>query len=89
MTSSFGKKDSGSWDYGKKAMGVFTKGVKLAGDVESAAGEVSTYAGLGATGAAMIGAEPIAAGLLGVAGLAKTVQLGAGEAKTMGKKIER
>jgi len=87
--TNFGKKDSSSWDYGNKAMGVFTKGVKLAGDVESVAGDVSTYAGLGATGAAMIGAEPIAAGLLGVAGLAKSVQLGAGEAKSIGKRIER
>ena len=48
-----------------------------ASQVGGIAGEVAKYAGMGATGMAMIGAEPVAGALLGVAGLAKGVEAGA------------
>jgi hypothetical protein len=88
--TSFGKKDSSAWDYGKKAMGVVTKGVKLAGEVEGVAGEVGNLSMLaaGAAAASGVGIE-FAPVFAGVAGAAKLVQAGAGEAKTMGKRIER
>tara|TARA_R110000765_G_scaffold50900_4_gene103135 strand:- start:160 stop:573 length:414 start_codon:yes stop_codon:yes gene_type:complete len=72
-----------SWNaLGKKAVGVMDKGIKLGQKVahatEGIASKVSSVAGIAATGAAMIGLEPVAAGLAGVAGAAKAVQLGAG-----------
>ena len=90
MTTTFGKKTEGAWDYGKKAMGVFHTGVKFAGDVEGVAGEVGDIALLatGAAAASGVGIE-FAPALAAVAGAAKLVQAGAKEAKTVGKRIER
>ena len=49
----------------------------VAGQVGDVAGKIGKYAGMGAAGAAMVGLEPVAAALGGVAGLAKGVQAGA------------
>ena len=56
---------------GQKAARVAKKVGKAADVVGKVAKGVSAVSGVLATGAAMVGAEPIAAGLLGVAGAAK------------------
>ena len=66
---------------GKKVSGFVDKGISIGKKVshatESIAHKVSSVAGVAATGAAMIGLEPVAAGLGAVAGTAKAVELGA------------
>ena len=89
--SRFGKKiTSAATDYGSKAKRVFHKGSKLvadqAGAVEKASDTVANIAGTVATGAAMIGLEPVAlaAGAVGasakgigkVAGIIDTAEAG-------------
>ena len=74
--SSFGKKISSvAHDYGKKIHNVVHKGTKFvadhAGAVEKVADTVGNVAGTLATGAAMIGLEPVAAGLAAGAAAAK------------------
>ena len=66
---------------GKKVSGFVDKGISIGKKVshatESIAHKVSSVAGIAATGAAMIGLEPVAAGLGAVAGTAKAVEMGA------------
>jgi Ca2+-dependent lipid-binding protein len=74
----------------KSALGVGRAGVKqaldhsedierTAGKVGDVAGQVAKYAGMGAAAAAATGiGEPVAAGLLGIAGAAEGVKAGAG-----------
>lgn len=59
---------------GAKYLGI---GKKVARSVSSIAHKVSTGAAAAAAGAAMIGLEPVAAGLGAVAGSAKGVEMGA------------
>ena len=64
-----------------KVSGFVDKGISIGKKVshatEGIAHKVSSVAGIAATGAAAIGLEPIAAGLAGVAGTAKAVEMGA------------
>lgn len=71
-----------SWNaLGKKAVGIANKGIhlgqKVAHATESIAHKVSSVAGIAATGAAMIGLEPVAGALGAFAGASKAVELGA------------
>ena len=88
--SNLGRKIGGAAEsFGKKASRAYHKGVKVvadhAGQVADIADKVSGVAGTLATGAAMVGLEPVAAGLAGVAAAGKGVSKIADVAGTAAK----
>mgnify|MGYP003642376688 CR=1 FL=1 len=86
--SNFGKKIIGD-GIGKKSRNIVHRGLKViakdAGVIQDVSDKVSGVTGTLAAGAALIGAEPIAAGLLAVSGVSKGVSKGASLAGSASK----